>query len=51
MHPKIDEIDDETRKRLLQVAREHIGNEVSSRDAVMRLQARLRDLRSELVRA
>jgi arylsulfatase A-like enzyme len=51
MHPKINEIDDETRKRLLQVAREHIGNEVSSRDAVMRLQARLRDLRSELVRA
>jgi arylsulfatase A-like enzyme len=37
----------ETRKRLLQAAREHMERTVSARDPVMWLQARLRDLRLE----
>ena len=37
----------ETRKRLLQAAREHMKRTVSARDPVMWLQARLRDLRLE----
>jgi arylsulfatase A-like enzyme len=39
----------ETRKRLLQAAREHMEKTVSARDPVMRLQARLRDLRCEIL--
>lgn len=38
----------ETRKRLLQAAHEHIEKTVSARDPVMRLRARLRDLRCEI---
>jgi hypothetical protein len=37
----------ETRKRLLQAAREHMERTVSAQDPVMWLQARLRDLRLE----
>ena len=37
----------ETRKRLLQAAREHLERTVSARDPLMALQARLRDLRLE----
>jgi arylsulfatase A-like enzyme len=39
----------EARKRLLLAAREHMEKTVSSRDAVMRLRTRLRDLRSEIL--
>ena len=49
MLPNVGEIGSETRKRLLQAAREHMQETVSPRDAVMRLRARLRDLRSEIV--
>lgn len=49
MHPNVGEIGCETRKRLLQAVREHVQKTVSPRDAVMRLRARLRDLRSEIV--
>ncbi len=38
----------ETRKRLLQAAYEHMEKTVSARDPVMRLRARLRDLRCEI---
>jgi arylsulfatase A-like enzyme len=38
----------ETRKRLLQAAHEHMEKTVSARDPVMRLRARLRDLRCEV---
>jgi len=38
----------ETRKRLLQAAHEHVEKTVSARDPVMRLRARLRDLRCEI---
>jgi len=38
----------ETRKRLLQAACEHMEGTVSARDPVMRLRARLRDLRCEI---
>jgi len=34
---------------LLQAAREHMEKTVSARDAVLRLRARLRDLRSEIL--
>jgi len=37
-----------TRKRLLHAAREHVEKTVSARDPVMRLRARLRDLRCEM---
>jgi len=37
-----------TRKRLLQAAHEHMEKTVSARDPVMRLRARLRDLRCEM---
>jgi arylsulfatase A-like enzyme len=37
-----------TRKRLLQAAHEHIEKTVSARDPMMRLRARLRDLRCEI---
>ena len=37
-----------TRKRLLQAAHEHIEKTVSTRDPMMRLRARLRDLRCEI---
>ena len=47
-HPGIDGPGFETRKRLLQAAREHIEKTVSTRDAVMRLRAQLRDLRYEM---
>ena len=39
----------ETRKRLLQSAREHMEKTVSARDGTMRLRARLRDLRYEIL--
>jgi arylsulfatase A-like enzyme len=38
----------ETRKRMLQAAYEHMEKTVSARDPVMRLRARLRDLRCEI---
>jgi len=38
----------ETRKRLLQAAREHMEKTVSTRDPVMRLRARLRDFRRDV---
>ena len=41
----------ETRKRLLEIAREHLKQSVSTRDSDMRLRARLRDLRSEMLEA
>jgi arylsulfatase A-like enzyme len=47
VHPRVEELGFETRRRLLQAAREHIEKTVSHRDPVMRLRARLRDLRSE----
>jgi arylsulfatase A-like enzyme len=47
MHPGVGGLGFETRKRLLQAAREHIERTVSARDAVMRMQARLRALRLE----
>jgi arylsulfatase A-like enzyme len=47
MHPRVEEPGFETRRRLLQAAREHIEKTVSDRDPVMRLRAQLRDLRSE----
>jgi arylsulfatase A-like enzyme len=47
MHPRVEEPGFETRRRLLQAAREHIEKTVSHRDPVMRLRAQLRDLRSE----
>ena len=37
-----------TRKRLLQAAHEHVEKTVSARDSVLRLRARLRDLRCEM---
>ncbi len=45
MRPSTDGPALETRKRLLQAAREHMERTVSARDPVMRLRARLRDLR------
>jgi arylsulfatase A-like enzyme len=48
-HPRADGLAFETRKRLLQAAREHMGKTVSARDAAMRLQGRLRDLRFEIL--
>jgi arylsulfatase A-like enzyme len=47
VHPRVEELGFETRRRLLQAARGHIEKIVSHRDPVMRLRARLRDLRSE----
>jgi arylsulfatase A-like enzyme len=47
MHPGVEGLGFETRKRLLQAAREHIEKTASQRDPLMRLRARLRDLRSE----
>jgi arylsulfatase A-like enzyme len=48
MRPSTDGPALETRKRLLQAAREHVEGTVSARDPVMRLRARLRDLRCEI---
>jgi arylsulfatase A-like enzyme len=48
MHPNADEIRSDTRKRLLQTAREYMQKMVLPRDHGMRVRARLRDLRSEL---
>jgi len=48
-HPTVDGLGPEARKQLLQAAREHLEKSVSARDSVLRLQARLRDLRLELV--
>ena len=50
-HPSTDGAALETRKRLLQAACEHMERTVSARDAVLRLQARLRDLRYEIFEA
>jgi arylsulfatase A-like enzyme len=47
MRPSTDGPALETRKRLLQAAHEHMEKAVSARDPVMRLRARLRDLRLE----
>jgi arylsulfatase A-like enzyme len=48
-HPSTDGLAVETRKRLLQAAREHVAKTVSARDSMTRLQARLRDLRCEIL--
>jgi len=48
MRPSTDGPALETRKRLLQAACEHLERTVSTRDPVMRLRARLRDLRCEI---
>ena len=48
-HPAADGLGPETRKQLWQAAREHLTATVSARDSRLRLQARLRDLRLELV--
>ena len=48
MRPSTDGPALETRKRLLQAACEHMERTVSTRDPVMRLRARLRDLRCEI---
>ena len=48
-HSAADGLDIETRKRLLQAARDHMEKTVSARNSVMRLQARLRDLRCEIL--
>jgi arylsulfatase A-like enzyme len=48
MRPSTDGPALETRKRLLQAAHEHMEKTVSARDPVMRLRARLRDLRCEI---
>jgi arylsulfatase A-like enzyme len=47
-HPSVDGLGFETRKRLLQAAREHMERTVSGRDGGLRLRARLRDLRYEI---
>jgi arylsulfatase A-like enzyme len=49
MCPGVNGLGFETRKRLLEAAREHMEKTVSARDPVMRLRARLRDLRCEIV--
>lgn len=46
-HPGVDGLEFETRKRLLLAAREHLERTIADRDGVMRLRARLRDLRCE----
>ena len=51
MRPSTDGPALETRKRLLQAAHEHMEKTVSARDPVMRLRARLRDLRGEILGA
>jgi arylsulfatase A-like enzyme len=48
-HPCADGAPPETRKRLLQAAREHVEKTVSTPQSVTRLQARLRDLRCEIL--
>lgn len=48
-HPSSDGPALEIRKRLLQAACEHMERTVSARDPVLRLRARLRDLRSEIL--
>jgi len=48
MRPSTDGPALETRKRLLQAACEHMERTVSARDPMMRLRARLRDLRCEI---
>ncbi len=48
-HPLVGGLASETRKRLLQAACEHLERTVSARDPVKRLQARLRDLRCEIL--
>ena len=48
MRPSSDGPALEARKRLLQAAHEHVEKTVSARDPVMRLRARLRDLRCEM---
>jgi arylsulfatase A-like enzyme len=47
MHPRTDGPALAARKRLLQAARVHMEKTISTRDGVMRLRARLRDLRLE----
>jgi arylsulfatase A-like enzyme len=47
MHPGANGLAMEIRKRLLQAARAHLNKTISTRDSVLRLQARLRDLRLE----
>jgi arylsulfatase A-like enzyme len=47
MHPGVDGLEFETRKRLLLSACEHLERTIADRDGVMRLRARLRDLRCE----
>jgi len=48
MHPVPNRLAVTARKRLLRAACEHLQRTVSARDAALRLQARLRDLRLEL---
>jgi hypothetical protein len=48
-HPFVDGLALEDRKRLLLAAFEHIERTVSTRDSMMRLRARLRDLRCEIL--
>ena len=48
-HPAAAELAIETRKRLLRAAREHLEKTISARDPMLRLQARLRDLRCEIM--
>jgi arylsulfatase A-like enzyme len=48
MRPSTDGPALESRKRMLQAAREHMEKTVSTRDPVMRLRARLRDFRCEI---
>jgi arylsulfatase A-like enzyme len=47
-HPGVDGLGLETRKRLLLAARQHLERTIADRDGVMRLRARLRDLRREI---
>jgi arylsulfatase A-like enzyme len=49
MRPSSDGPAPEIRKRLLQAAREHMERTVSGADAVLRLRARVRDLRPEIL--
>lgn len=49
MHPVAAGLATEARKRLLQAARAHLEKTLSARDSTLRLQARLRDLRCEIL--
>jgi len=48
-HPRVDGHGFEARSQLLQAAREHLERTVSDRDDGLRLQARIRDLQSEIL--